>query len=105
MSIDDSLRRIANQAFFERLNIIEVDTIDAEHGEPFDLLFKPALHADALALERYARENGVNFNPQSLHDRGLNIEHWVGPTGLEPMTSTVECGRLADVLPFARKVA
>lgn len=27
----------------------------------------------------------------------------VGPTGIEPMTSTVEYGRLADVLPFERK--
>lgn len=29
----------------------------------------------------------------------------VGPTGLEPVTSTVEYGRFADILPFTRKVA
>ena len=29
----------------------------------------------------------------------------VGPTGLEPMTSTVEYGRLAEVLPFERPLA
>ena len=29
----------------------------------------------------------------------------VGPTGIEPMTSTVESGRLAVVLPFKRRAA
>jgi len=29
----------------------------------------------------------------------------VGPTGIEPMTSTVESGHLAEILPFARKAA
>lgn len=53
MSIDDSLRRIANQAFFERINVYEVksgdtvDTVDTEPAEPFDVLFDLALHTGA----------------------------------------------------------
>ena len=53
MSLDDSLRRIADQAFFERTYVYEVDgadTVDAEPGEPFDVLFRPELHAEPLAL-------------------------------------------------------
>ncbi len=54
MSLDDSLRRIANQAFFERINVNEVDgadMVEAEPGEPFDVLFSPELHAEALAYD------------------------------------------------------
>ncbi len=89
MSLDDSLRRIANQAFFERINIYEVesaDTVDAEHGEPFDTLFDPALHTEALAFD--ARLQAGDY-AQPAHVAGLNIEHWVGPAGIEPTTSTV----------------
>lgn len=52
MSIDDSLRRICNQAFFERIHVYEIENIDtltAEPGEPFDSLLDPNLHAAALA--------------------------------------------------------
>ncbi|MBE9405033.1 hypothetical protein IOE58_12870 [Brachybacterium sp. Marseille-Q2903] len=41
MSIDDSLRRIANQAFFERLTVTDDDAIDSEPGVPFDTLSTP----------------------------------------------------------------
>lgn len=86
MSLDDSLRRIANQAFFERINIYEVesaDTVDAEHGEPFDTLFDPALHTEALAFDARLQ---AGDDAQPAHVAGLNIEHWVGPVGLEPTT-------------------
>lgn len=89
MSLDDSLRRIRNQAFFDRINVYEVentDTVDADAGEPFDTLFHPALHAAALADEA-RRQAGDDTLPD--HVAGLNIEHWVGPAGLEPTTSTV----------------
>ena len=38
MSIDDSLRRIANQAFFDML-IVHDDTIHSEPGVPFNAFF------------------------------------------------------------------
>lgn len=37
MSIDDSLRRICNHAFFERIDVYEIedtDTVLADHGDP-----------------------------------------------------------------------
>ena len=89
MSLDDSLRRICNQAFFDRINVYEVentDTVDADAGEPFDTLFHPALHAEALAYEA-RRQAGDDTLPD--HVAGLNIEHWVGPAGIEPTTFAV----------------
>lgn len=54
MSIDDSLRRICNQAFFEGIHVYEVentDRVEAEPGEPFDTLLDPNAYAVALAYE------------------------------------------------------
>jgi hypothetical protein len=89
MSLDDSLRRICNQGFFERIKVYEVDgadTVEAEPGEPLDVLFDAELHAEALAYDA-ALQAGSDAQP--AHVAGLNIQHWVGPTGIEPMTSTV----------------
>ena len=58
MSIDDSLRRIANQAFFERLTVTDDDAIDAEPGVPFDTLFNPEIQATALARQEGERNWG-----------------------------------------------
>jgi DNA-binding MarR family transcriptional regulator len=53
--IDKSPRRIANQAFFDRIPIYElephVDATSADHGEPFDILFNPELRAVAVDPE------------------------------------------------------
>lgn len=49
-NIDDSLRRICNQAFFERIHVYEVenaDRVEAAPGEPFDTLLDPAVHGSA----------------------------------------------------------
>lgn len=89
MSLDDSLRRICNQAFFERINVYEVDgadIADAEPGEPFDVLLDTELHAEALAYDA-ALQAGSDAQP--AHIAGLNIRHRVGPEGLEPPASTV----------------
>lgn len=89
MSIDDSLRRICNQAFFLSLHVYEienVDTVTAEPGEPFDSLLDPNLHAAALAYEARLQA-GEDVKPADV--AWLNIDTWVGPTGIEPMTSTV----------------
>ncbi|GAB4086202.1 recombinase family protein [Myceligenerans cantabricum] len=89
MSLNDSLRRIANQAFFERINIYEIESTDAvtaDHGEPFDVLFDPALQADALAHDA-ALQQGPDAKPADV--AGLNIQPRVGPEGLEPPTVAV----------------
>lgn len=89
MSIDDSLRRICNQAFFERIQVYEVenvDTVKGEPGEPFDSLLDPNLHAAALTYEARLRA-GEDIKPPDV--ASLNIQYWVGPAGLEPTTPAV----------------
>src|SRR5690625_1932193 len=80
MSIDDSLRRIANQAFFERLTVTDDDAIDAEPGVPFDTLFNPEVQATALARQT-SDGNGLT---QTGNVAGLNNDALVPPAGFEP---------------------
>lgn len=70
MSLDDSLRRIANQAFFERLTVTDDNAIDAEAGMPFNVFFDPAIHTTALARQG---ENGSEAG-QTRDVAGLNDE-------------------------------
>lgn len=75
MSIDDSLRRVCNQAFFERIHVYEVenvDTVEGEPGEPFDSLLDPNLHAVALTYE-VRLSAGEDVKPADV--ASLNIEH------------------------------
>ncbi len=81
-------RRIANQAFFTGIEVYEIDTIEPQLGEPFDVLFDPAVQAEAL--HRQATQAASGEAPdRSSHVEGLNNEHWVGGEGLEPPTSSV----------------
>lgn len=80
MSIDDSLRRTANQAFFDKLYITEADAIDGEAGEPFDTLFNPEVQATALARQTA----GGNGTDQAANVAGLNKDQLVPPPGFEP---------------------
>ena len=85
MSIDDSLRRIANQAFFDKLIVMPEDGIIGEPGEPFDALFNPDVQTRAVHFTERTAESG----PQTVDVGGLNNDVLVGPKGLEPLTSTV----------------
>lgn len=84
MSIDDSLRRIANQAFFDKLYVQDDNHIDGQPGEPFNILFDPDVQQ--LAIKR---QRAVETGTQTDFVGGLNNEHLVDPTGLEPMTHAV----------------
>lgn len=57
MSVDDSLRRIANQAFFERLTVADDNGIDGEPGTPFNILFDQDVSATALAAQTTLTES------------------------------------------------
>ncbi|MBL3691017.1 recombinase family protein [Leucobacter chromiireducens subsp. chromiireducens] len=90
LSLDDSLRRICNQAFFARINIYEIEgteMVDAEPGEPFDVLLNAETHNVALAEEARLRAGGEEVNHADV--ACLNIQLMVGPAGIEPTTSTV----------------
>ena len=82
MSIDDSLRRIANQAFFERLVVTDDDAIDADPGVPFDALFNPEVQATALSRQTA----GGNGTDQTGNVAGLNNDSLVPSAGFEPAT-------------------
>ncbi len=58
MSIDDSLRRIANQAFFDKLIVLPEDGIIGEPGEPFDALFNPEVQTSAIHYKEWMAESG-----------------------------------------------
>ncbi|WP_159500807.1 hypothetical protein [Microbacterium sp. 18062] len=66
MSIDDSLRRIANQAFFDRLIVVDDDTSNRDAGLPFNVFFNP----------------DVQIPPSATKDGRRNLE-------LEPVMSLV----------------
>lgn len=83
--LDDSLRRIANQAFFERLTVTDAGGIDAEPGEPFNLLFGSTVHTTA----RVRQGTGGNQAGQTGNVASVNNHLLVGPTGIEPMTLAV----------------
>lgn len=77
MSIEDSLRRICNQAFFDRINVYEIQNtniVDGEPGQPFDALLDPNLHATALTYEAMLRA-GEDVKPDDV--ASLNIQPWV----------------------------
>ena len=98
MSIDDSLRRIANQAFFERLTVTDDDAIDSEPGVPFDTLSNPEVQATALARQT-AGGNGAN---QTGNVAGLNNDALVRAVGFEPTRSTGILSSPARQLAYAR---
>ena|GEM_PF-1700870 len=98
-SIDDTLRRIANQAFFERIYVHE-DTI--EPGTPFDILLDPDVHAHALtAHSETASGTADGAGGRTSQAACLNVEPTVGDTGIEPVTSSVS-GKRAPAAPIAR---
>gem|GEM_PF-794627 len=73
MSIDDSLRRIANQAFFDRLIVLPEDGVIGEPGEPFDALFNPDVQTRAVHFTERTAESG----PQTADVGGLNNDQLV----------------------------
>src|SRR5690625_4295579 len=86
MSIDNSLRRIANQAFFNKLYITPDDTIDGDPGTPFSMLFNPDIHHAALRHHEQATES----RPQTGDVVGLNNDFLVEARGLEPLTPCLQ---------------
>ncbi len=76
LSLDGSLRRITNQAFFEKLYIQPGDVIDGRPGEPFTIFFDQDVQR--LAVER---QRAVDSGNQTGQVDGLNIDHLVGVLG------------------------
>ncbi len=79
LSLDDSLRRTANHAFFDKLYVTTDDQIDGQPGEPFNVFFNPDVRRLALRPEA-EDESGT----QTSFVVGLNNEHLVEVAGIEP---------------------
>lgn len=90
MSLDNSLRRIANQAFFDKLYVQEDNHIEGRLGEPFNILTDPEIQRLAL---RYKSENKSGNQTQFV--ASLNNEQRVPPVGLEPTTHDLK-GRCSN---------
>ncbi len=75
---EDGNRRLANQAFYTRLEITDDEELRPQLAEPF------------ATITEVARSKETEHE----HDNSCDVtcsrkELWVGPTGIEPMTSTV----------------
>ena len=81
MSIDDPLRRIANQAFFDKLYVQTDDQINGQPGEPFNIFFDPDVQQLATT-----RQRAVETGTQTGQVVGLNNDQLVGADGLKPNT-------------------
>ena len=64
---DDSLRRIANQAFFDKLYVQTDDQIDGKPDEPFNIFFNPDVQQLATT-----RQRAVETGTQTGQVVGLN---------------------------------
>ena len=89
MSIDDSLRRIANQAFFDKLIVLPDDGIVGEPGEPFNSFFNPEVQTRAIHYKEQTAESG----PQTADVRRFEQR----PSGGDEGTRTLNLD-LAKVL-------
>ena len=87
MSIDDSLRRIANQAFFDKLIVTDDDTIHGEPGVPFNVFLDRDVQTLAVRQQGRTAESGT----QTGDVVGLNNDLLVDLRGLEPLTPCMPC--------------
>ncbi len=76
---DDGSRRLANQAFYTRLEITEDEQLRPRLAEPFATI----VH-EATGSKEAKREHSTSFDV-ACSRKTL----WVGPAGIEPTTSTV----------------
>ena len=90
LSLDDSLRRIANQAFFDKLYVQEDNIIEGQLGDPFNILTDPDIQRLALRYKS-ERESGN----QTRFVASLNNEQKVPPLGFEPRTHDLK-GRCSN---------
>lgn len=89
MSIDDSLRHIANQACCDKIIVTEDDTILSEPGVPINVFLNPDVHT--LALRHRGR--GAKSGTETGDVAGLNNDILVELRGIEPLTSSLRTKR------------
>ena len=86
MSIDDSLQRIANQAFFDKLIVTDDDAIHGEPGVPFNVFLDRDVQTLAVRQQGRTAESGT----QTGDVVGLNNDLLVEPRRFELLTSALQ---------------
>ncbi|MDR3069950.1 MAG: hypothetical protein LBU38_02945 [Propionibacteriaceae bacterium] len=81
MTLDDSLRRICNQAFFEKIWISDTDTITADPNQGFQIVLHKGIQQAALRANR--PDDAYDLATFEDEVAGLNITGWVNPAGLD----------------------
>ena len=92
---DDSVRRLFNQAFFDKLIVHEDGAVTHELAEPFKLLLDPSLPkqlvdglestSECCDLELVEGDQNEK-DPARSGGQSSNVAVLVGPAGLEPAT-------------------
>lgn len=80
----DADRRVANQAFYTRLDITDDEQLRPRLAEPFATIIR----------EAHERSSDDGKEAEHEHDPSSHVACsrktlWVGPAGIEPTTSTV----------------
>ena len=80
---DDASRRLANQAFYTRLDITDDEQLRPRLAEPFATIVREAHEHDDEGKE------AEHEHDEPRHVACSRKALWVGPAGIEPTTSTV----------------
>lgn len=90
-----SVRRLFNQAFFERIYITDEDEIDSAPAGTFAMVLDPT--TQSVARERQLVASGNIQTPaRSFADEGLNLMRRVDLRGFEPLTSSLRTKRATN---------
>lgn len=91
----DSVRRLFNQAFFERIYITDQDEVETEPTGAFAMILDSS--AQSAARDRHTVGAGnVQTPARFTSDEGLNLMRWVDLRGFEPLTSSLRTKRATN---------
>src|SRR5690606_24254850 len=85
----DPVRRLFNQALFDKIYITSTDTVRTEKTGPFAILLNQETQR-STRRDLQAREQTDVQTPSTIQmDECLNIKRWVELRGFEPLTSSM----------------
>ena len=90
--VDDSLRRIADQAYFDKLIVTDDDTIHSEPGVPLNVFAKPDVQTVVIRQQGRTAESGT----QTGNVAGLKNDLLVELRGIEPLTFSMRTRRATN---------
>lgn len=92
----DPVRRLFNQALFDKIYITSTDTVRTEKTGPFAILLNQETQR-STRRDLQAREQTDVQTPSTIQmDECLNIKRWVELRGFEPLTSSMPWKRATN---------